>query len=75
MTHGSSCASVSTTYLKPECLEMFITRFYDVADYPEGYIIDVFGIFRLLKYKVSKVMDKEDYIIVMSIFGHEFVLR
>jgi hypothetical protein len=54
---------------------LFIRRFYDIADYRMGYLINVFGIFKLLKLKVSKVMDAEDYIIVMSIFGYEFVIR
>ena len=54
---------------------LFIQRFYDIADYQVGYLINVFGIFKLLKLKVSKIMDAPDYIVVMSIFGREFVLR
>jgi hypothetical protein len=40
-----------------------------------GYIVDVFGIFRLLKYKVSKIMEKDDYIMILEIFGKEFILK
>ena len=54
---------------------MFIERFYDQADYERGYIINIFGIFRLLKYKVSRIMEKDDFIIVVEIFGKEFVIR
>ena len=45
-----------------------------MADYPYGYIFDVPG-FKLLKFMVSKVMEKEYYILVMSVFGYEFVIR
>jgi hypothetical protein len=51
-----------------------MARIIDMADYPYGYIFDVPG-FKLLKFKVSKVMEKEDYIMVMSVFGYEFVIR
>lgn len=40
-----------------------------------GYLIDVFGVFRLLKFKVSKIMEPDDYIMVLEIFGREFILR
>jgi hypothetical protein len=53
---------------------MFINRFYDEAGYQRGYIIDVFGVFRLLKYKVSKLMEKDNYIMVLELFLREYIL-
>jgi hypothetical protein len=54
---------------------LFIQRFYDMADYQVGYLINVFGIFRLLKFKVSKIMEKPDWILIVEVMGHEFVLH
>jgi hypothetical protein len=54
---------------------MFITRFTDIADYQQGYYINVFGIFKLLKYKVSKIMEKDDYIVIIAICGYEYVIQ
>jgi hypothetical protein len=51
-----------------------MTRIIDMADYPYGYIFSLLG-FKLLKFKTSKIMEKERFIVVMSIFGREFILR
>ena len=47
----------------------------DEHGFKRGWIIKIPGIFTLLKYKVSKIMEKDDFIMVMAIFGREFVLR
>ena len=54
---------------------MFVQRFYDEADYQRGYLINVFGIFRLLKYKTSKIMEKDKYLIIIEVFGREYIIR
>ena len=46
----------------------------DMADYNYGYFLSLPG-FKVLKFKTSKIMQKEDWIIVISIFGKEIVLR
>jgi len=53
---------------------VFIERFYDQAGYQQGYIINVFGVLRLLKYKTSKIMEKDKFIVILEIFGREYVL-
>jgi hypothetical protein len=40
-----------------------------------GYIFSIPGVFRVLKYQVNKVMDKYDYILIVEIFGKEFILK
>jgi hypothetical protein len=47
----------------------------DEYGFKRGWIINVPGIFTLLKYQVNKIMDKEDHIMIMRIFGREFVLK
>jgi hypothetical protein len=32
-------------------------------------------VFTLLKYQVNKIMDRYDYIVIVAVFGREFVLR
>jgi hypothetical protein len=56
---------------------MMIQRFYDydLQSYQRGYYFRFFGLVRILKFKVSTVMEKEDYIFVIAIFGREFILR
>jgi hypothetical protein len=50
-------------------------RLTDEHGYQRGWIIKIPGVFTLLKYQVNKIMDKYDYILVMAIFGREFVIR
>jgi hypothetical protein len=50
-------------------------RLTDEHGYQRGWIINIPGIFTLLKYQVNKIMDKYDYILVIAIFGREFVIR
>jgi hypothetical protein len=50
-------------------------RLTDEYGFKRGYYINVLGIFRMVKYKVSKVMESDDYILVIAIFGKEFVLK
>lgn len=52
---------------------MVFERFYDIADYPVGYFFNI-GIFKVLKCKVSKIMEKDKYLIVISFFGREYIL-
>ncbi len=54
---------------------MFIKHFEDIAGYRRGYLFEIPGVFRLLKYKVSKIMEKDDWLIVIAIFGKEFVIH
>jgi hypothetical protein len=56
---------------------MFIQRFYDfdLKSYPRGYYANFFGIFRVLKFKTNTVMEREDWIFIIEIFGREFVIR
>jgi hypothetical protein len=42
-------------------------RLTDEHGYQRGWIITIPGAFTLLKYQVSKIMDKYDYILVMAI--------
>jgi hypothetical protein len=55
---------------------MFIHRYYDydLRSYPRGYYFNFFGVVRVLKFKTNKVMDKEDWIVIVEVFGKEFVL-
>ena len=52
---------------------MVFKRFYDIADYPVGYFFNI-GVFKVLKYKMGKIMEKDEYLIVISIFGREYIL-
>ncbi len=56
---------------------MWIQRFYDydLKSYPRGYYFSFLGLVRILKYKTNTVMEKEDYIFIIEIFGREFVIR
>jgi hypothetical protein len=56
--------------------KVFIKRYYDydLRDYNRGYYFSFFGIVRVLKFKVNTVMEKEDWIVIIEIFGREFVL-
>ena len=55
---------------------MFIQRYYDydIRTYPRGYYLNFFGIFRILKFKTNTIMEKEDWIVIVEVFGKEFVL-
>jgi hypothetical protein len=57
-----------------EAQQMF-QRLTDEHGYQRGWIIKIPSVFTLLKYQVNKIMDKYDYILVMAIFGCEFVIR
>lgn len=56
-------------------------RLTDQYGYPRGYIINIppwaaySKVFTLIKFKVSKIMERDDYIIILGLFGYEFVLR
>jgi hypothetical protein len=50
-------------------------RLTDEHGYQRGWIIKIPSVFTLLKYQVNKIVDKYDYILVMAIFGREFVIR
>jgi hypothetical protein len=47
----------------------------DEWGFKRGYIFTIPFIFTLLKYQVNKVMDKYDYIMIMAIFGREFIIK
>ena len=55
---------------------MFIRRYYDydLRSYPRGYYLNFFGIFRILKFKTNTVMQKDDWIFIIEIFGREYIL-
>ena len=56
---------------------MFLQRFYDydLRSYPRGYYFSFFGLVRILKFKTNIVMEKENWIKIVEIFGYEFVLE
>jgi hypothetical protein len=47
-------------------------RIMDAADYQRGWLFSIPG-FRLLKIKVSKIMENDRYLVVISVFGREFL--
>jgi hypothetical protein len=55
---------------------VFIQRFYDydMKEYKRGYYFNFLGIVRVLKFKTNTVMEKEDWIFIIEVFGREFVL-
>jgi hypothetical protein len=56
---------------------MFIQRYYDydLPSYPRGYYFSFFGIVRILKFKTNTVMERDDWILIVEVFGREFILR
>jgi hypothetical protein len=56
---------------------MFIQRYYDydMKSYPRGFYFNFFGLVRILKFKTNTVMEKENWILIVGIFGREFVIR
>ena len=56
---------------------MWIQKFYDydLRTYPRGYYFNFLGLVRILKFKTNTVMQKEDWIFIIEIFGREFVIR
>ena len=56
---------------------MFMTRYYDydLPEYPRGYYFSFFGLVRILKFKTSTIMEKDDWIFIIEILGKEFVIR
>ena len=55
---------------------MFIQCFYDydLKSYPRGYYFNFLGIIRVLKFKTNTVMQKDDWIFIIEIFGREYIL-
>jgi hypothetical protein len=47
-----------------------ITHILDIADYQRGFLLNLPG-FKMLKIKTSKIMQKDKYLIVVSIFGFD----
>lgn len=56
---------------------MFIQRFYDwdMRSYPRGFYFSFFGIIRILKFKTNTVVEQDNWIKIIEIFGKEFVLK
>jgi hypothetical protein len=50
-----------------------ITTILDIADYKVGWIFSMRFV-KILKLKVSKIMDSPRYLIVISIFNIEYVV-
>ncbi len=55
---------------------MFIQSFYDydMRRYPRGYYFHFFGVIRVFKFKTNTVMQKDDWILIVEIFGREYIL-
>jgi hypothetical protein len=55
---------------------MFIQRYYDYDDkkYQRGYYFNFFRLVRVLKFKINTVMQKDDWIFIIEIFGSEYIL-
>ena len=49
-----------------------VTHILDAADYERGYLFNIPG-FKLLKLKISKLMQNDEYLVVISILGREFL--
>ena len=56
---------------------MWMQRFYDydMREYSRGYYFNFFGLVRVLKFKTNTVMQKDDWIFIIEIFGREYILR
>jgi hypothetical protein len=56
---------------------MFVKRYfdYDLRSYQRGYYFSFFGLVRVLRFNVATVMQKPDYILIVEVFGREFVIR
>ena len=55
---------------------MFVKKYYvyDMRDYPRGFYFSFFGLVRVLKFKINTVMEKDDWIFIIEIFGREYIL-
>jgi hypothetical protein len=55
----------------------FRQEFYDwdIHSYPRGYYFNFFGLIRVLKFRTNTVVDADNWIVIVEIFGREFVLR
>jgi hypothetical protein len=55
---------------------MMMQRFfdYDMREYPRGYYFNFLGLVRVLKFKTNTVMQKDDWIFIVEIFGREYIL-
>jgi hypothetical protein len=74
---SSSAAAATGSLPKPGWRNMFIQRYYDydMRDYKRSYYFNFFGLIRVLKFKTNTVMEKEDWIVIVEIFGKEFILK
>jgi hypothetical protein len=56
---------------------MFLTRYcdYDMRDYPRGYYFNFLGLVRILKFKTNTVMERDNWIFIIEVFGKEYVIR
>ena len=54
---------------------MFTQKFfdYDMHEHPRGYLFSFFCIVRILKFNVATIMEKPDWILIVEIFGWEFI--
>jgi hypothetical protein len=68
--------SQPTPLLPLEGVTMMMQRFfdYDMRKYSRGYYFNFFGLVRVLKFKTSRVMQKDDWIFIIEIFGREYIL-
>jgi hypothetical protein len=55
---------------------MFVKKYfdYDMREYPRGFYFSFFGIVRILKFKTNTVMEKDNWIFIIEIFGREYIL-
>jgi hypothetical protein len=63
-------------YLSLRRNKMWMQRFYDydMREYSRGYYFNFFGLVRVLKFKTNTVMQKDDWIFIIEIFGREYIL-
>jgi hypothetical protein len=59
-----------------EGVTMMMQRFfdYDMREYSRGYYFNFLGLVRVLKLKTNTVMQKDDWIFIIEIFGREYIL-
>jgi hypothetical protein len=55
---------------------MIIQRFFDygMPEYSRGYYFNFLSLVRVLKFKANTVMQKDDWIFIIEIFGREYIL-
>ena len=54
---------------------MFVRRYYDwdMKEHQRGYHFNFLGLVRVLKFNVATIMEKPDWILIVEIFGWEFI--